>query len=80
MTTTSRPPRSATAPAGRAPRPRGSRMARREAVAGYLFISPWIIGFLVFTLGAMVYSLVVSFSDYNLATDIATSNGTARIA
>ena len=49
MTTTSRPPRSATAPAGRAPRPRRSRMARREAVAGYLFISPWIVGFLIFT-------------------------------
>ena len=40
---------------------------RREALAGYLFISPWIIGFLVFTLGAMVYSLVISFSYYNLA-------------
>ncbi|XYX77633.1 sugar ABC transporter permease [Clavibacter nebraskensis] len=53
-------------------------MARREAVVGYLFISPWIIGFLVFTLGAMVYSLVVSFSDYNLATDIATPVGTAN--
>jgi multiple sugar transport system permease protein len=76
MTTTSRPPRSASATAERPPRPRRSRMARREAVAGYLFISPWIIGFLVFTLGAMVYSLVVSFSDYNLATDIATPVGT----
>ena len=40
---------------------------RREAVAGYLFISPWIIGFLIFTLGAMIYSLVISFSYYNLA-------------
>lgn len=40
---------------------------RREAMAGYLFISPWIIGFCVFTLGAMVYSLVISFSHYNLA-------------
>jgi len=40
---------------------------RREAIAGYLFISPWIIGFLVFTLGAMIYSLVISFSYYNLA-------------
>lgn len=43
--------------------------ARREALAGYAFISPWIIGFLVFTLGAMVYSLVISFSRYNLATN-----------
>lgn len=40
---------------------------RREAIAGYLFISPWIVGFLVFTLGAMAYSLYISFSYYNLA-------------
>lgn len=42
---------------------------RREAIAGYLFISPWIIGFLLFTLGAMAYSLVISFTHYNLATN-----------
>jgi multiple sugar transport system permease protein len=36
-------------------------------VAGYLFISPWIMEFLVFTLGAMIYSLVISFSHYSLA-------------
>jgi multiple sugar transport system permease protein len=42
---------------------------RREATAGYLFIMPWIIGFLIFTLGAMTYSLVISFSHYNLATN-----------
>lgn len=40
---------------------------RREAVAGYLFISPWLVGFAVFTLGAMIYSLHISFSYYNLA-------------
>src|SRR4051812_23562811 len=42
---------------------------RREAVAGYLFITPWIIGFLIFTLGAMSYSLAISFSHFNLATN-----------
>jgi multiple sugar transport system permease protein len=41
--------------------------SRREALAGLAFISPWIIGFCVFTLGAMIYSLVISFSHYNLA-------------
>jgi multiple sugar transport system permease protein len=46
---------------------RSSKMNRREALAGYLFISPWIVGFLVFTLGAMIYSLVISFNYYNLA-------------
>lgn len=44
---------------------------KREALAGYLFLTPWIIGFLVFTVGAMVYSLYISFSSYNLATNSA---------
>jgi len=48
---------------------------RREAIAGYLFISPWIVGFLVFTLGAMIYSLVISFSHYQLATNTARPAG-----
>src|SRR5690349_16656754 len=43
---------------------------RREALAGYLFISPWIVGFLIFTAGTMIYSLVISFSHFNLATNI----------
>lgn len=51
------------------------RFNRREAIAGYLFISPWIIGFLVFTLGAMTYSLVISFTHYNLALNRATPAG-----
>lgn len=47
----------------------------REARAGYLFILPWVLGFLVFTLGAMVYSLVISFTNYDLSTDTATPVG-----
>ena len=47
----------------------------REAFTGYLFITPWIIGFLVFTAGAMVYSLVISFTNYSLATGAATPAG-----
>jgi multiple sugar transport system permease protein len=43
--------------------------SRREAIAGLLFISPWIVGFCVFTVGAMIYSLVISFSNYNLASN-----------
>ncbi len=61
---------------GRASAPRKKhRYDRRETIAAYLFISPWIIGFLVFTLGAMTYSLVISFSRYNLATNSATPAG-----
>jgi multiple sugar transport system permease protein len=59
---------------------RAKRFNRREAVAGYLFISPWIVGFLVFTLGAMIYSLVLSFTHYNLATNIARPAGTDNYA
>ena len=62
------------APSAPAPA-RASRRGRREALTGYLFISPWIVGFLVFTAGAMVYSLVISFSRYNLATNTARPAG-----
>jgi multiple sugar transport system permease protein len=39
---------------------------RREMLAGLAFISPWIIGFLVFTAGPMVISLGLSFTDYDV--------------
>ncbi|MGA5688063.1 carbohydrate ABC transporter permease [Cytobacillus pseudoceanisediminis] len=44
------------------------RMSRqtRENIFGYLFISPWIIGFLGLTLGPLLFSLFVSFTDYNI--------------
>ena len=60
---------------GKAPRPKVKKYNRREAIAGYLFIAPWIVGFLIFTAGAMIYSLVISFSNYNLATNSATPAG-----
>lgn len=42
------------------------RIATQEAVAGYSFISPWIIGFVIFTLGPMIASLMFSFTQYNI--------------
>jgi len=33
---------------------------------GFLFILPWIIGFILFTAGPMVGSLYLSFTDYNI--------------
>ena len=39
---------------------------RRETVEGYIFISPWLIGFFVFTLLPLVGSLYLAFTDYNL--------------
>ena len=53
---------------------------RREVLAGYLFISPWVLGFLIFTAGAMAYSLYISFSNYNLATNSARPIGIANYA
>lgn len=43
-----------------------SRKAKRESFWGALFISPWFIGFLFWTLIPMVASLVFSFTDFNL--------------
>ncbi|MHB9037132.1 MAG: extracellular solute-binding protein [Armatimonadota bacterium] len=42
-----------------------SRSERREAATFYLFAAPWIVGFLVLTLGAMLASLVISFSKWD---------------
>ncbi|MEZ4615798.1 MAG: sugar ABC transporter permease [Caldilineaceae bacterium] len=46
-----------------------SLMQRREAIQGYLFISPWVIGFLIFTLGPMLASFYYSFTLYNVQTE-----------
>ena len=40
----------------------------QEAVWGFVFISPWLVGFLIFTLGPVVASLVLSLTRYELIT------------
>lgn len=45
---------------------RVGRLMRGEAAAGFLFASPWIVGFLVFTLGPILASLLFSFCDYDV--------------
>lgn len=42
-------------------------LAKREALWGVLFLSPWLIGFLVFTLTPMVASLAFSFLNLRIA-------------
>ncbi len=44
------------------------RPATKEAFLGWLFAAPWIIGFLVFTVGPMLFSLYASFTKYNITT------------
>jgi len=40
----------------------------KEEIAGYLFITPWIVGFLIFTAGAMAFSLGLVFFKTDLLT------------
>lgn len=54
--------------AAASPARRHNRLARRENVEGLLFASPWIIGFLLFTLGPMLAAAAISLSDWNLLT------------
>lgn len=42
------------------------RLFRREALAGYLFASPWIIGFLIFTIGPILASVILSLCAYDV--------------
>lgn len=39
---------------------------KKEARAGYLFISPWLIGFICLTGGPLLFSLYASFTNYNM--------------
>jgi multiple sugar transport system permease protein len=41
-------------------------LARREALEGYLSISPWVIGFLLFTLGPLLASVYFSFTQWSV--------------
>jgi len=47
-------------------RRKGLSLRAREELIAYLLISPWIIGFLVFTLGALIFTLVISFFNTDL--------------
>jgi multiple sugar transport system permease protein len=41
-------------------------LQRKEGLQGYLFIAPWIIGFLFFLAGPLLFSLYGSFTNYNI--------------
>ena len=49
------------------PTPRNSlsRLRRREAFDGFLFASPWLVGFVVFIFGPMIASLVLSTAQWD---------------
>src|SRR6218665_266098 len=45
---------------------RSVRGAVRRNAPGYLFLAPWLIGFLCLTLGPALMSLYLSFTDFDL--------------
>jgi multiple sugar transport system permease protein len=47
----------------------GRRWISRSTAAFWVFVSPWLFGFLIFTLGPMVYSLALSFFQWDLLSD-----------
>ena len=51
------------------PSPQKKASNRRENLAGYGFLLPWLIGFFGLTVGPMAISLYLAFTSYNLFTD-----------
>lgn len=47
-------------------RHKGRSNRAREALTGYLLISPWLVGFVILSLGPIVASLVLSLTEYQL--------------
>jgi multiple sugar transport system permease protein len=43
-----------------------SRAARREAIEGFVAISPWLLGLLLFTIGPILASLYFSLTEYEI--------------
>lgn len=45
---------------------KASALERDERLAAGIFLSPWVIGLMVFTMGPMLASLYLSFTDYDM--------------
>ncbi len=43
-----------------------NRNTLRRNLEGYLFASPWIVGFVLWTVGPMIASLVIAFTEWDL--------------
>src|SRR5690242_15394222 len=44
----------------------GAWRSLRRGLPGLLFVSPWLVGFLVFTAGPFLTSIYLSFTRYNI--------------
>ena len=54
------------APEAAGRRPRRSALAREEMRDGYLMMAPWLVGFVVLLAGPMLYSLYMSFTNWQM--------------
>ncbi|MCM3717774.1 sugar ABC transporter permease [Fictibacillus phosphorivorans] len=45
-------------------------MNQKEEFQGYIFIAPWVIGFLIFTAGPLLFSLYGSFTNFNITSSL----------
>jgi multiple sugar transport system permease protein len=45
-----------------------STLARREATLFWVCVAPWVLGLILWTIGPMLYSLYLSFTDWNILT------------
>jgi multiple sugar transport system permease protein len=43
-----------------------TRSERKESLSAYLFLTPWLIGLLGFTVGPMIYSFLLSFAQSDI--------------
>jgi multiple sugar transport system permease protein len=48
------------------PRRKGFRPRQKESIAFYLFILPWMLGFVIFTFGPMIASGFLSFTKFSV--------------
>jgi multiple sugar transport system permease protein len=64
LPTTAPPP--AAGPARPQRRHRPGRLARREGRAAYLFLAPWFLGMVGITVGPMLASLYLAFTDFSV--------------
>ena len=49
--------------------PKGLSSRAREALNGYLFVSPWVLGFFIFVIGPMIGLIWLSFQRWDLIGD-----------
>ncbi|WHZ56045.1 carbohydrate ABC transporter permease [Metabacillus hrfriensis] len=45
-------------------------MKQKESLQGYMFIAPWLIGFLFLTAGPLLFSLYGSFTNFNITSNL----------